>query len=51
MYNDPMAEEAAIALIMHAFDKGATFFDTADTYGPLTNEMLIAKVNATTSSS
>ncbi|KAJ0014502.1 hypothetical protein Pint_20509 [Pistacia integerrima] len=44
--NDPMPEEAVISLIKHAFEKGVTFFDTADTYGPHTNEILIGKVKA-----
>ncbi|KAJ0078805.1 hypothetical protein Patl1_23319 [Pistacia atlantica] len=44
VYNDPMPEEAVISLIKHAFEKGVTFFDTADTYGPHTNEILIGKV-------
>ncbi|XP_031248940.1 probable aldo-keto reductase 1 [Pistacia vera] len=43
VYNDPMPEEAVISLIKHAFEKGVTFFDTADTYGPHTNEILIGK--------
>lgn len=38
-----MAEELALTIIKHAFDKGITFFDTADIYGPHTNEILIGK--------
>src|SRR6201996_893054 len=31
----------AIALIRQAVDLGVTFFDTAQTYGPFTNEQLV----------
>ena len=30
-----------IALIRAAFDRGVTFFDTAEAYGPFTNEELV----------
>ncbi|XP_059077670.1 probable aldo-keto reductase 3 isoform X5 [Cryptomeria japonica] len=43
-YGAPTAEEDGIALIEHAFNKGITFFDTADMYGPFTNEVLVGKV-------
>jgi aryl-alcohol dehydrogenase-like predicted oxidoreductase len=33
--------DAAIALIRKAVDIGVTFFDTAQTYGPFTNEQLV----------
>ncbi|PRQ41851.1 putative perakine reductase [Rosa chinensis] len=42
-YNAPLAEEAGISIIKHAFDNGITFFDTSDIYGPETNEVLIGK--------
>ncbi|MCL7051010.1 hypothetical protein MKW94_006716 [Papaver nudicaule] len=32
-----------IALIHHAIDRGVTFLDTSDLYGPHTNEILIGK--------
>nr|XP_010917618.1 probable aldo-keto reductase 1 [Elaeis guineensis] len=44
VYNSPVAEEAGISIIKHAFDEGITFFDTADAYGPHTNEVLLGKV-------
>lgn len=44
VYNAPVAEEAGISIIKHAFNEGITFFDTADAYGPHTNEILIGKV-------
>ncbi|KAL9450811.1 hypothetical protein AB3S75_012531 [Citrus x aurantiifolia] len=43
-HNSPLPEEDGIAVIKHAFDKGVTFFDTADVYGgPHTNEILVGK--------
>ena len=33
----------SIRLIHHALDAGLDFFDTADIYGPLTNEVLVGK--------
>lgn len=35
-----------IALIRHAFDLGVTFFDTAQVYGPFTNEDLVGEALA-----
>ncbi|KAJ3690861.1 hypothetical protein LUZ61_020025 [Rhynchospora tenuis] len=43
VYNSPLAEEAGIAIIKEAFNKGITFFDTSDIYGPQTNEILVGK--------
>lgn len=43
VYNDPVPEEFGISMIKYAFDKGITFFDTSDSYGPHTNEVLIGK--------
>ena len=36
-----LTREEAIALIRDAVDLGVTFFDTAQTYGPFTNEQLV----------
>uniref|UniRef100_M8BTP4 Auxin-induced protein n=1 Tax=Aegilops tauschii TaxID=37682 RepID=M8BTP4_AEGTA len=44
VYNDPVPEDAGVAVIRRAFDAGVTFFDTADAYGPHTNEVLLGKV-------
>lgn len=33
----------SILVIQHAFEKGINFFDTADMYGPYTNEELVGK--------
>ncbi|KAJ0079129.1 hypothetical protein Patl1_23323 [Pistacia atlantica] len=43
IYNDPVPEEVGISIIKHAFDRGITFFDTSDVYGPHTNEILVGK--------
>ncbi len=37
-------EDEAIALLNEAIDAGVTLFDTADMYGPFTNEQLVGKV-------
>ncbi len=39
----PSDEAEAIATIHRAIDLGITFFDTADMYGPFTNELLLGK--------
>src|ERR1700760_3900124 len=33
----------AVKLIRSAFDQGVTFFDTAEVYGPLTNELVVGE--------
>lgn len=40
-YGPPADREAMTALIRHAHDRGVTFFDTAEIYGPHTNEALV----------
>ncbi|XP_039039434.1 probable aldo-keto reductase 1 isoform X2 [Hibiscus syriacus] len=42
-YHDPVPEDVGISIIKHAFDRGVTFFDTSDAYGPKTNEILLGK--------
>lgn len=44
VYNSPVAEEIGLSIIKEAFNRGITFFDTSDIYGPHTNEILIGKV-------
>jgi aryl-alcohol dehydrogenase-like predicted oxidoreductase len=39
----PTDREAAIALIRLAVERGVTFFDTAECYGPFTNEELVGE--------
>jgi aryl-alcohol dehydrogenase-like predicted oxidoreductase len=45
-YGEPVDEAAGIALIRAAADLGVTFFDTAEAYGPFTNETLVGKALA-----
>jgi aryl-alcohol dehydrogenase-like predicted oxidoreductase len=40
-YGAPVDDQAGVALIRQAVDLGVTFFDTAETYGPFTNEVLV----------
>ncbi len=46
-YGPGPGKEAAIALIRAAFERGVTFFDTAEAYGPFTNEELVGEALAT----
>ena len=39
----PRDDAESIATIQHALDRGITFLDTADMYGPFTNEELVGK--------
>lgn len=43
IYNNPVSEEDGISIIKYAFEKGITFFDTADVYGATNNEVLVGK--------
>ena len=45
-YGEPMEREAGIALLRSAFERGVTFFDTAEAYGPFTNEELVGEALA-----
>ena len=45
-YGPPMDKQEAIALIRAAVERGVTFFDTAEVYGPLTNEELVGEALA-----
>ena len=45
-YGEPVDEAAGITLIRGAVDLGVTFFDTAEAYGPFTNELLVGKALA-----
>jgi aryl-alcohol dehydrogenase-like predicted oxidoreductase len=42
-YGPATEKQAAIALIRAAFEQGVTFFDTAEAYGPFTNEALLGE--------
>ena len=45
-YGEPKDENEMISLIRKAVDLGVTFFDTAEVYGPFTNETLVGKALA-----
>lgn len=42
-YGPATEKQAAITLIRSAFEQGVTFFDTAEAYGPFTNEELLGE--------
>jgi aryl-alcohol dehydrogenase-like predicted oxidoreductase len=42
-YGRPLSREDGIAIIRTAVDAGVTFFDTAEVYGPYTNEDLVGE--------
>jgi aryl-alcohol dehydrogenase-like predicted oxidoreductase len=42
-YGPAVDNASGIALIRAAFDRGITFFDTAEAYGPFTNEELVGE--------
>jgi aryl-alcohol dehydrogenase-like predicted oxidoreductase len=45
-YGSPKDKQEMIALIRAAVERGITFFDTAEVYGPLTNEELLGEALA-----
>ena len=45
-YGPAVEKEQAITLIRSAFDYGVTFFDTAEAYGPFTNEEVVGEALA-----
>jgi aryl-alcohol dehydrogenase-like predicted oxidoreductase len=45
-YGPPADKEEMISLIRSAVDRGITFFDTAEVYGPFTNEELVGEALA-----
>ena len=42
-YGPPADKREAVALIRAAFERGVTFFDTAEVYGPFANEELVGE--------
>lgn len=44
IYNSPLSEEDGVQIIVDAFKKGITFFDTANVYGANANEIMVGKV-------
>jgi len=45
-YGPALEKQSAISLIRDAFESGVTFFDTAEAYGPFTNEALLGEALA-----
>ena len=45
-YGPPVDRQAGIDLIRAAVERGVTFFDTAEVYGPFTNEVLVGEALA-----
>jgi aryl-alcohol dehydrogenase-like predicted oxidoreductase len=45
-YGEPPEKSAAMAVLRAAFESGVTFFDTAEAYGPFTNEELVGEALA-----
>src|SRR5688572_24460438 len=45
-YGPATAKGEAIALIRAAYDRGVTFFDTAEAYGPRLNEQVVGEAVA-----
>ena len=45
-YGPPMEKNEAVSLLRAAVERGVTFFDTAEVYGPLTNEELLGEALA-----
>jgi aryl-alcohol dehydrogenase-like predicted oxidoreductase len=46
MYNRPIDRQEAIRLIRAAYDRGVTFFDTAEVYGPFIGEEMVGEALA-----
>ena len=45
-YSNTLNKKDSISLIREAFERGVTFFDTAEMYGPYTNEELVGEALA-----
>jgi aryl-alcohol dehydrogenase-like predicted oxidoreductase len=45
-YGPGVAKDEAVKMIRAAFDRGVTFFDTAEAYGPFTNEEVVGEALA-----
>jgi aryl-alcohol dehydrogenase-like predicted oxidoreductase len=45
-YSHSLSKEDAIKLIRDAAERGVTFFDTAEVYGPFTNEEIVGEALA-----
>ena len=45
-YGHRVSREEGVALIRQAAERGVTFFDTAEVYGPFTNEDMVGDLDA-----
>ena len=45
-YGPPVERQEGIRILRAAFERGVTFFDTAEAYGPFTNEELVGEALA-----
>ena len=45
-YGPAQDKQKAVSLIRQAVDRGVTFFDTAEVYGPFTNEEVVGEALA-----
>ncbi len=45
-FGEPLSDHAGMAIIRAAFDRGVTFFDTAEVYGPFVNEEVVGRALA-----
>ena len=43
MYGHALANQESVALIRAAVERGVTFFDTAEVYGPFSNEEIVGE--------
>jgi aryl-alcohol dehydrogenase-like predicted oxidoreductase len=46
VYGPATNRQEAVGIIRGAFERGVTFFDTAESYGPFTNEQLLGEALA-----
>ena len=46
MYGQPLSRADGVRMIRAAFERGVTFFDSAEAYGPFTNEELVGEALA-----
>ena len=42
-YSHALSKEESITLVRQAVDRGVNFFDTAEVYGPFTNEEIVGE--------
>src|SRR5437764_12537753 len=45
-YGEPLEKQQGITVLRAAVERGVTFFDTAEVYGPFTNEELVGEALA-----